>query len=127
MKKVIATLKTRVAAAAMLPLLLGFSLAVCSPSIQAEFDTRAHTDLNPVIMLCATAPGSPRFQAAWQRWLKENPGADVAGAVETVISRSGTVRSMAVPGMTPTGSGHRVDHEAIAAQMFSLAGLPVPG
>ena len=112
---------------AVLPLLLSLGLAVNGSPAQAEFDTRAHTDLSQVIVLCATEPGSPRFQAAWRAWLEKNPGADVAGAVETVISRSGTVRSMAVPGITPTARGHRPDPEAIAAQMFSLAGLPVPG
>ena len=93
---------------------------------QAEFDTRAHTDLGQVIMLCATEPGSPRFASAWKDWLVRNPGADVAGAVETVVSRAGTVRSMAVPGMTPTARGQRPDPEAITELMFSLAGLPVP-
>ena len=108
-------------------LALGLILTLGCPPAQAEFDPRAHTDLNQVILLCATEPGSPRFQAAWKDWLGENPHADVAGAVETVISRSATLRSMAVPAMAPTASGQRPDPEALAAQMFSLAGLPVPG
>ncbi len=127
MKKAIADLSICARRQRLLSLLLGLCLTLSWHPARAEFDTRAHTDLNQVIMLCATEPGSPRFQAAWKGWLQQNPDADVAGAIETVLSRSGTLRSMAVPGMTPTASGHRRDSGAIAAQMFSLAGLPVPG
>ena len=87
----------------------------------AEFDPRAHGDLNGVIFLCASEPGSPRFDAAWVDWLRANPEADVNGAIQTVLSRAGTVRSMAIPGMAPAKPGSRPDPEAIAAHMTALA------
>jgi hypothetical protein len=106
--------------------LMGFLL--CAVIAQADrynhFDPRAHTDLDQVIALCATEPGSRRFDQAWLHWLAENPDADVYGAVETVLSRAGTVRSMAIPGMSPTPGGRAPDQDAIADRMLSLAGEP---
>jgi hypothetical protein len=100
----------------------------CAASVQADrynhFDPRAHTDLDQVIALCATEPGSRRFDQAWLRWLTENPRADVYGAVETVLSRAGTVRSMAIPGISPAPGGRAPDQGAIADRMLSLAGKP---
>lgn len=87
----------------------------------AEFDPRAHGDLNGVIFLCATEPGSPRFDAAWVDWLRANPDADVDGAIRTVLSRAGTVRSMAIPGMAPAKPGSRPDPDAVAEWMAALA------
>ncbi len=89
-----------------------------------HFDPRGHTDLDQVIALCATEPGSQRFDQAWLAWLAQNPEADVYRAVETVVSRSGTVRSMAIPGMTPALQGQQPDRQAIADRMLSLAGKP---
>jgi hypothetical protein len=89
-----------------------------------HFDPRAHSDLDHVVALCATEPGSERFDQAWLSWLAENPEADVYGAVETVVSRAGTVRSMAIPGMTPTPGGRKPDPDAIAERMLSLAAKP---
>ena len=100
----------------------------CAVSAQADrynhFDPRAHTDLDQVIALCATEPGSQRFDQAWLNWLAENPQADVYGAVETVLSRAGTLRSMAIPGMSPAPGGKTPDKGAIADRMLSLAGKP---
>lgn len=87
----------------------------------AEFDPRSHSDLNGVIFLCATEPASPRFDAAWVDWLQANPDADVDGAIRTVVSRAGTVRSMAIPGMAPAKPGSRPDPEAVAGHMTALA------
>jgi hypothetical protein len=96
--------------------------------VQAErynhFDPRAHTGLDQVVALCATEPGSERFDQAWLSWLAANPDADVYRAVETVISRAGTVRSMAVPGMMPTPRGQKPDPQAISDRMLGLAGKP---
>ena len=104
------------------------ALLVCSSLIQADdyrnFDPRAHTPLDQVITLCATEPGSPRFDQVWLNWLAENPTADVYGAVDTVVSRAGTVRSMAIPGMPATPRGAKPDPNAIASRMLSLAGKP---
>jgi hypothetical protein len=88
---------------------------------QTQFDPRAHSDLDQVIMLCATDPGSARFDQAWLQWLDANPDADVDAAVGTVISRSGTIRSMAIPGMQPVPRGRRPDPDAVAERMLSLA------
>jgi hypothetical protein len=108
-------------------ILLGL-LVVCAAAAEAQrynhFDPRAHTDLDQVVALCATEPGSQRFDQAWLSWLAANPEADVYRAVDTVVSRAGTVRSMAVPGMAPTPTGQKPDPEAIADRMLSLAGLP---
>ncbi|TNF89277.1 MAG: hypothetical protein EP301_03330 [Gammaproteobacteria bacterium] len=105
--------------------LLGL-LMLCSATVQAErynhFDPRAHTDLDQVVALCATEPGSQRFDQAWQGWLAANPEADVYLAVETVVSRAGTLRSMAVPGMAPVPRGEQPDPAAIADRMLALAG-----
>lgn len=108
-------------------ILLGL-LIVCTAAVAAErqnhFDPRAHTGLDQVVALCATEPGSWRFDQAWLSWLAANPDADVYRAVETVVSRAGTVRSMAVPGMKPTPRGHKPDPQAISDRMLSLAGKP---
>ena len=114
--------------ASTLARMLGALLVLCALSAQAErynhFDPRAHTDLDQVIALCATEPGSQKFDQAWLNWLAENPDADVYGAVETVVSRAGTVRSMAIPGMAPAPRGRKPDPDAIADRMLSLAGKP---
>ena len=108
--------------------LLGGLLMLCALSTQADrynhFDPRVHSDLDQVIALCATEPGSKRFDQAWLNWLAANPDADVYLAVETVVSRAGTVRSMAIPGMEPVPQGRRPDPEAITDRMLSLAGKP---
>ena len=102
--------------------LLISALAMSGISLcQTPFDTRAHSDLDQVIMLCATDPGSARFDQAWLQWLDANPDADVDSAVGTVISRSGTLRSMALPGMQPAPRGRKPDPDAIAERMLSLA------
>ena len=104
------------------------AFAAAAADAQAEgynhFDPRSHTSLDQVIALCATKPGSQRFDQAWLLWLEENPQADVYGAVETVLSRAGTLRSMAMPGMKPTPQGRQPDPDAIADRMLSLAGKP---
>lgn len=89
-----------------------------------HFDPRAHSNLDQVVALCAIEPGSQRFAQAWLNWLAENPQADVYRAVETVVSRAGTVRSIAVPGMQPRPRGRQPDPDAIAERMLSLAGKP---
>lgn len=104
--------------------LLTFSAAAPAADQYNHFDPRGHTDLDQVIALCATEPGSPRFDQVWLDWLASNPEADVYEAVETVISRAGTVRSMAIPGMAPAPRGARPDPQAIADRMLSLAGKP---
>jgi hypothetical protein len=97
-------------------------LATCAAAeAQTHFDPRAHTPLDQVVMLCATEPDSARFDSAWLAWLAENPDADVEGAVRTVVSRSGTLRSMAIPGMQVKPRPTRPDPEAIAERMLSLA------
>lgn len=87
----------------------------------APFDTRTYDDLNGVIMLCATQPASARFDAAWVQWVRANPDADVASAVQTVVSRAATVRSMAVPGMEPVRPGSQPSAAAISERMTALA------
>ena len=104
------------------------TFAAAAGDAQAErynhFDPRSHTSLDQVIALCATKPGSQRFDQAWLSWLEQNPQADVYGAVETVLSRAGTLRSMAIPGMKPVPQGRQPDPGAIADRMLSLAGKP---
>lgn len=104
-------------------LMLLLLLAATAPASAAEtrFDPRAHTPLDRVIALCATEPGSDRFADAWLTWLADNPDADVAGAVRTVVSRSGTVRSMAIPGMQVQPRAPQPDPEAITERMLGLA------
>ena len=102
-------------------LLLLIAGTATSISAQTHFDPRAHTPLDQVIALCATEPGSERFEHAWLTWLDQNPDADLAGAVKTVVSRSGTVRSMAIPGMQVKPRAPQPDPEAIAERMLSLA------
>ena len=103
-------------------------LLLCATMAQAEgyqhFDPRGHTNLDQVVALCVTEPASQRFEQAWLNWLTENPQADVYQAVDTVVSRAGTIRSMAIPGMRPTPRGAKPDPDAIADRMLSLAGKP---
>ncbi len=89
-----------------------------------RLDPRAHEDLNQVIMLCATEPTSERFAAAWLDWIERNPEADIYAAVNTVVSRAGTFRSMAIPGMEPISQGRRPDPEGVAEYMLNLVGQP---
>ncbi len=103
------------------------ALLLCSAGINdaqaaAHFDPRNHDDLNQVIMLCATEPASERFAATWQHWVQENPEADVYAAVDAVISRAGTFRGMAIPGMEPVRHGQRPDPAALTDYMLSLVG-----
>ena len=102
-------------------LLLLFLLLHGATPGAAEFDPRAHSDLGPVITLCATEPESPRFDVAWTDWVRDNPTADVDAAIRTVLSRAGTLRSMAVPGMTPGRVSPRPDPRAVAERMRYLA------
>ncbi len=88
----------------------------------SRLDPRAHEDLGQVIMLCATEPASQRFAAAWLDWIERNPEVDVHAAVDTVVSRAGTFRSMAIPGMKPVSQSSRVDLRAVADHMLNLAG-----
>jgi len=104
----------------LIPVLFGTLSALAADP--AGFDPRNHGDLNGIIFLCATEPASPRFDAAWIDWLRANPDADVAGAISNVVSRAGTVRSMAIPGIAPAKPGSRPDPEAVAAHMAALAG-----
>ncbi len=85
------------------------------------FDPRQHGDLNPVIVLCATDPGSAEFDQAWMRWVRANPTADLSAAIRTVISRAATLRSMAVPGMAPKPAGERPAPGAVEERMRYLA------
>lgn len=96
-------------------------LMVLANASHAEFDSREHTDLGPVVMLCASEPESGRFDAAWMKWVRENPEADLTVAIRTVLSRAGTLRSMAMPGMQPRPVGERPDPEAIGERMAALA------
>lgn len=105
----------------LIPLLLGTLTAGATDPPAAAFDPRNHGDLNGVIFLCATEPASPRFDAAWVDWLDANPDADVDGAISNVLSRAGTIRSMAIPGMAPARPGSRPDPAAIAEHMAALA------
>lgn len=114
------------AAAGTLCLMLSLQGALAQTPSAAHFDPRAYAELNPVIMLCATEPGSARFAASWRNWVAGNPEADVYAAVQTVVSRAGTFQSMAVPGMEPVRQGRRPAPEAIAAYMLDLVGKPPP-
>ncbi len=101
--------------------LFGPLVLIANDPAAAGFDPRNHGDLSGVILLCATEPGSPRFDAAWRDWLRTNPDADVDGAIQAVLSRAGTVRSMAIPGMAPAKPGSRPDPDAVAAHMTAIA------
>ena len=105
----------------MKTLLLLLLLLHGTPPGAAEFDPRWHGDLGPVITLCAAEPASPRFDAAWMNWVRANPGADLDAAIRTVLSRAGTLRSMAGPGMAPGPAGTRPDPQAVAERMRYLA------
>ena len=103
-----------------IPLLVA-SLTAVYPASGAEFDPRSHDDLSTVIMLCAAAPESPGFDAAWINWVRANPTADTNAAIRAVLSRAGTLHSMAVPGMQPRQAGSRPDPKAVAERMRYLA------
>jgi hypothetical protein len=100
---------------------IALALTLLASAGHAEFDTREHTDLGPVVMLCASEPESGRFDAAWMQWVRENPDADVSAAIRTVLSRAGTLRSMAMPGMRPRPVGERPDPDAIGERLAALA------
>ena len=101
------------------------SSALMADAQTAEhFDPRNFDDLSQVIMLCATEPASERFAVTWQHWVQENPEADLHEAVNTVISRAGTFRGMAIPGMEPVRHGRRPDPTALTDYMLSLVEKP---
>lgn len=109
----------------ILLLLIGiclFSTTLDAAESAGHFDPRQFDRLNQVIILCATEPDSERFAATWRSWVEENPEADVHAAVNTVVSRAGTYRGMAIPGMEPVRHGRRPDPDAIADYMLSLVG-----
>lgn len=104
----------------MLGLILSATFSTHVQSTE-HFDPRDFDDLSQVIMLCATEPQSERFAATWQHWVEANPEADVNEAVREVVSRAGTFRGMAIPGMEPVRHGRRPDPAALADYMLSLA------
>lgn len=106
-------------------LLLGTSLAF-GASASLEFtplkDPNPGTvGLQTVVVLCATRPGSAEFDAAWTAWVKAHPEADIQPAIQTVISRAGTMRSMSGPGMAPTQPTRQPTPGAISERMRWLA------
>jgi hypothetical protein len=78
-------------------------------------------DLQKVVVLCATQPGSAEFDTAWTTWVKANPQADLDDTIRRVLSQAGTMRSMSGPGMAPTRPTRHPTPDAIAERMRWLA------
>ena len=81
----------------------------------------AANDLQKIVVLCATQPGSTAFDTAWIAWVKANPQADLDDTIRRVVSQAGTMRSMSGPGMAPTRPSRHPTPDAIAERMRWLA------
>jgi len=93
------------------------TLAMHAP---AELDPRGDAELQAIILLCATEPGSAKFDTKWTAWVRANPQVDLQEAVDTVVSRAGSIRSMMMPGIEPVRPTERPDREAVAAYMLRV-------
>lgn len=78
-------------------------------------------DLQKIVVLCATRPGSAEFDTAWTAWVRTNPQADLEDTIRRVLSQAGTMRSMSGPGMAPTRPSRHPTLGAIADRMRWLA------
>ena len=74
--------------------------------------------LQQLIMLCASEPGSPRFDEAWVDWVRKNPEEDIADAVAQIIGRAQSLRSMSSGGTAP--GSYRVSSAQLAEHMQLL-------
>jgi len=72
-------------------------------------------DLQGIVVLCATKPGSVEFTNAWAAWLRQHPAADVERTISEVLRRAASTRSMTQGGATP--SAYHVSNERIAEHM----------
>jgi hypothetical protein len=96
--------------------------ATSSAAATSYHQTHGTSDeLSGVVVLCATEPGSANFNAAWTRWLDNNPSADIDQAIDTVLGKARTIRSMAMGGIEPTAVPNRLTNNQIAAHMRDLA------
>ena len=87
---------------------------------RAEALESVQSDLQKIVVLCATEPGSPRFDAAWTAWVRDNPDADLERTIDTVLSRAGTIRSMSVSGLEPKKPDRQPSTDVIADRMRAL-------
>lgn len=78
-------------------------------------------DLQQLVVLCATEPGSEKFARSWVQWLEMNPSADVANSVRTIVGRARTMRSMMLAGMAHEHDASQPSDAEIAAWMSALA------
>jgi len=101
---------------------MGAAQQFTNPSEEVPRMSRSvQTDLQKIVILCATEPGSPRFDAAWTAWVRENPDADLDRTVRTVVSHAGTMRSMGSAGMEPTKPKRLPTTAEITRHMQDLA------
>lgn len=94
---------------------------------QAGIEPPEDPALDQIVMLCATEPGSPRFDQAWTVWLADHDHelatrAEVNAVIDAVVSRAHTLRSMAAVGMEPVRPGSRPSRQQIVDHMQRLAG-----
>jgi hypothetical protein len=101
------------------------AFAATSSTAEASYrDHQTHSvgdELSGVVVLCATEPGSANFNEAWTRWLDNNPSADIDQAIDTVLGKARTIRSMTMGGIEPTAVPTRLTDNQIATHMRDLA------
>ena len=86
----------------------------------AELDPRGDAELQAIILLCATEPGSAKFNAKWTSWVRANPEVELQDAVDTIASRAGSIRSMMLPGIEPARPTKNPDRDAVADYMLRV-------
>lgn len=105
---------------------LGICLIAAGLLVAQILLTRAHADpateaLQRIVVLCATEPGSARFDQAWTAWVRNHPQADLEATIRSVTSRASTIRSMGLSGLEPTPPKRQPSPEAVAEHMRALA------
>jgi hypothetical protein len=106
----------------LIPLVLQV-LLLTGLTAQAQPDPRDDPALQQIVRLCATEPGSSRFDGAWTAWVADHPDADLEAVVASVVSRAFTLRSMAAAGLAPQRPGSAPNREQVAHHMRRLARL----
>ena len=114
----------------VLLILLGvFSAVTMARAAERSSDSTADRNLNQrhvaqlqkVVALCATEPGSARFQQAWRDWVRANPQADIDATIRSVISQAGTLDSLGAAGRDPARTTSRPSSADLAHYMQSVA------
>ena len=95
-----------------------------TPMVSATSVERTVDDLQGVVVLCATQPGSSAFTDAWINWVRAHPTADIEATISEVLSRANSTSSMtrgfAAPGSYHVPGRRIAEHMRVSARSVRL-------